>query len=120
MKSKMLMASTITATAYTIYLICYFIGVIASANGSEEAIGGGIAALLVTPHMILFLIGSIFGWIALILKKSWPALIAAISYSVGTLCFLMYAMFGIPILILGFFGYANQQKLNKKANESHL
>jgi len=26
-------------------------------------------------------------------------------------------MFGIPLLVLGFIGYANQKKLNKKASE---
>ena len=37
----------------------------------------------------------------------------AILYSVGTLFFLMYAMFGIPILVLGFVGYSKQKKLNR-------
>lgn len=111
-RSKMLAVATILATAYTIYLICYFVGGTASAEGTE-ALAGAIATALVMPHMILFLIGVIFGWIGLLLKKSWGALVSAILYSVGTLFFLAYAMFGVPILILGFVGYAKQKKLNK-------
>ena len=117
-RSKMLGIATILATAYTVYLICYFVGGTASASGTE-ALAGTIATALVTPHMIMFLIGAIFGWIGFLLKKSWGALVAAILYSVGTLLFLAYAMFGIPILILGFIGYAKQRKINKQivANE---
>ena len=102
------------ATAYTIYLFCHFIGGTASADGAVEAAAGVIATALVMPHMIMFLIGIIFAWIGLVFKKAWGALVAAILYSVGTLFFLAYAMFGVPILILGFIGYANQRKINRK------
>ena len=64
----------------------------------------------------MFLIGAVFGWLGYLLKQSWAALVGAILYSVGSLLFLAYIMFGAPILILGFVGYANQKKLNKKAS----
>ncbi len=115
-RSIMLWIATIFASAYSVYLICYFVGGTASSSGTE-ALGGAIATALVTPHMIMFLIGAIFGWIGIFVKKSWAALVAAILYSVGTILFLLYAMFGAPILILGFIGYANQKKLNKKIAE---
>ncbi len=117
-RSIMLAVATILATAYTVYLICYFVGGTASATGTTEVVSGAIATALVTPHMIMFLIGAIFGWIGLLLKKSWGALVAAILYSVAAVLFLLYAMFSVPILIFGFIGYANQKKLNKKNQES--
>lgn len=113
-RSIVLLIGTVLATAYTVYLFCYFLGATASADGAE-AIGGAIATALVTPHAIMFLIGAVFGWLGVLIKKSWAALVAAILYSVGTLLFLAYAMFGVPILILGFVGYANQKKINKSA-----
>lgn len=112
-RSIMLLISVILSTAYTVYLISYFVGGTASASGTD-AIAGGIATAFVTPHMLLFLLGSVFGLIGYLVKKPWGALVAAILYSVGTLLFLMYAMFGIPLLILGFIGYANQRKLNMR------
>ena len=108
--------ATISATAYAVYLFVYFFGAVANSDGAE-AIGGVIATALVTPHTIMFLIGAIFGWLGVFLKKTWAALTAAILYAVSTLLFLTYAMFGIPILIFGFIGYANQKKLNKKSVE---
>ena len=107
-RSIMLWVATVLATAYSINLICYFVGGTASSSGTD-ALAGAIATTLVTPHMIMFLIGAVFGWIGLLAKKAWSALVAAILYSVGTVLFLAYAMFGAPILILGFIGYANQR-----------
>ena len=112
-RSIALALATIFAVGYTVYLFCYFIGGTASADGAAEAIGGAIATALVTPHAITFLIGAIFGCIGLFLRKSWAALVAAILYSAATL------MFGVPILVLGFVGYANQKKINKKLAENN-
>lgn len=113
MRSKMLSFATIIATVYAIYLITYFSGSTINAENGAEAAGGAIATALVMPHMIMFIIGAVFGWIGVLAKKSWAALIAAILYSVGTVLFPLYFMFGVPILILGFIGYAMQKKLNK-------
>ncbi len=112
MRSKTLCVANIFSTAYAIYLIAYFFGGTMSASGAE-AVGGAIATALVTPHMLMFLIGAVFGWLGFFLKKNWAALVAAILYSVGTLFFIAYFMFGAPILILGFIGFANQKKLNR-------
>ena len=113
-RSKILAIATILATVYTIYLICYFVGGTVSADGTD-ALAGAIATALIAPHMVLFLIGAIFGWVGFVFKKAWGALVAAILYSVGTLLFLAYIMFGAPILILGFIGYAKQKKINNQA-----
>ncbi len=111
-RSKVLLVATALATVYVVYLITYFFGTTANAEGAE-ALGGAIATALVMPHMIMFLVGAVFGWIGVFARKSWAALVGAILYSCGTLFFLMYAMFGVPILILGFIGYSKQKKLNK-------
>ena len=113
MRSKILCVANILATAYAVYLISYFGGGVMQAEGAE-AVGGAIATALVTPHMIMFVIGAVFGWVGFVGKKSWGALVAAILYSVGTLFFLVYFMFGVPILVLGFVGYSMQKKLNAK------
>ena len=111
-RSKTLFIATALATIYAVYLISYFFGGTTSADGAE-AVGAAIATALVMPHMTMFLIGAIFGWIGFFLKATWSALVAAILYSVGTLLFLAYFMFGAPILILGFVGYSKQKKINK-------
>lgn len=111
MRSKILFTASTLAAIYSLYLVFYFSGTTLNSDG-VEAIGGAIASALIAPHMIMFLIGAIFGWVGFIFKKAWAALVAAILYSVGTVFFLMYAMYGVPIMILGFIGYAKQAKLN--------
>lgn len=80
---------------------------------SGEEIGGAIATALVTPHMVVVGIGAIFSWLGFFLKKSWGALVGAILYCVGALLFLVYAIFCIPLIVLGFVGYSKQKKLAK-------
>ena len=116
-RSVILIIATILATAYTTYLLCYFIGGTVTSDGTE-ALSGAIATALVMPHAILLLIGAVFGWIGTLAKKAWAALVAAILYSVAAVMFLAYFMFSVPILILGFIGYANQKKINKKVAEA--
>lgn len=74
MRSKVLCVSNILSTAYVIYLMVYFFSGIADSSGAE-AVGRAFAAALVVPHIILFLIGAVFGWLGFILKKSWAALV---------------------------------------------
>ncbi len=119
-RSIMLGIVTLLATAYTIYLFCYFVGGTVSSSDAAEAIGGAIATALVLPHAVMFLIGAIFGWLGYLLKQTWAALVAAILYSVGTLLFLAYFMFGAPLLIMGFIGYVNQKKLSKRNKQAEI
>lgn len=115
-RSKVLIVATVLATLYAVYLICYFMDASTAADTSE-AVGGMIATALVTPHMAVMLIGAIFGWLGVFLKKTWAALVAAILYAVAAVLFFMYIMFSAPILILGFVGYANQKKINNSNGE---
>lgn len=118
-RSIALMIATVLATVYAIYLIAYFYGVNKNADGAAEALGGAIATAMVTPHMVMFAIGAVFGWLSVFMKANWSALVAAILYTVGTVLFFAYFMFGAPILILGFIGYANQKKLNAAPAETN-
>ena len=110
-RSKVLFVSTIVAFLYTIYLIAYVSSAMSSAKDSAEALGVGIAAALLTPHMIMLAIGTLFSFIALLTKKSWAALVALILFIIGAIVFLLYIMFTLPIIILSIFGYTNQRKL---------
>ena len=112
-RSKVLFIGALLATMYTIYLMAHFGSSMASSD-SAEAIGGAIATVLVTPHMLLTGLGAIFSWIGFGIKKNWGALVGAILYSVGAILFIPYAMFSIPLIVLGFVGYAKQKKINKK------
>lgn len=112
-RSKILLVCAILATIYSLYLIFYF-GSSMTSSDSAEAVGGAIATALVTPHMICMTVGTIFSWLGFLLRKSWCALVGAILYCVSALLFMLYAIFCIPMIILGFVGYAKQRKILKE------
>lgn len=111
-RSKVLFVSSLITTAYVIYLMVHF-GSSFFAEDSAEVVGGALATALVTPHMFFLGLGVVFSWIGFFFKKSWAALVAAILYCVGAILFLMYALFVVPSIILGFVGYSKQKKLSK-------
>ena len=111
-RSKVLFVCAILATIYSLYLIFYF-GSSMTSSDSAEAIGGAIATALVTPHMIFMTVGAIFSWLGFLLRKPWCALVGAILYCVSALLFMLYLFFCIPMIILGFIGYAKQRKILK-------
>jgi hypothetical protein len=114
-RSKVLFVSSLLISAYVIYLMYYFGSSMFVSDGTE-ALGGAIATALVTPHMLVLGLGAVFSWIGFFFKKSWAALVAAILYCAGAILFLMYALFVVPSIILGFIGYAKQKHINQSNN----
>ena len=112
-RSKVLFVGSLLATIYVIYLIIYFSGSMQS-NDTSEALGGATA--LVTPHMLMMGLGAIFSWVGFGLRKAGFALVGAILYSVAAIIFLVYAPICIPMIVLGFVGYAKQLKISKNIN----
>ena len=114
-KSKLLLASGIIGTLYLIYLISYFSGGVVSTDGAE-AIGAGIAAALVTPHMVCVGVAVIFNWLGWALKARWAALVAGIMYAVSIVCMFMYAMFVVLEMSFCFVAFA---KMKHKTDDSN-
>lgn len=97
-------------TLYSIYLLAYF------ADTAAGSIGGSIATMMVTPHMLMCVLGSFFAWIAFFNNKRGMALTAAIMFCVAAVMFTMYAELCIPEIILGFIGYVRIGKILNKEN----
>ncbi len=64
-------------------------------------------------HIVVFPLGCVIAWISYIAKKSGGAKFAATLYLIGTICFPIYLIFGLPITIIGFIGSGKQKKINK-------
>ncbi len=111
-RSKVLFVSAVLAVIYSIYLVTYFLGVNSSATSDTEIIGGALATAMVMPHMALMVIGSIFSVLGFFKRKPGFALAAAILITVAAVLFMLYAMFALPIAILGYVGYSKQKKIN--------
>jgi hypothetical protein len=111
-RSKLSFISLVLAIAYAIYAISYFAGVNANAGTDSEAIGAGIATLLVMPSIFIAGIGVILGLIGFFNRSTGLQLTAAILYSVAALFFILYALFLVPSIVLAFMGWNQQKKIN--------
>lgn len=111
-RSKAAFWATLLATAYGIYAFVYWLGANSSSTDTAEAVGAGIATLLVLPHLLVTWLAIIFGLIGFFGRKAGFQLTAAILYAVGAVLFFLYAIFLLPSIVLGFVGYSVQKKIN--------
>ena len=133
-RSKTLFVSNILATLYSVYLLWTFGGAVIKAGGMDfidalaeyfetafsllDMIGASSTTLgllytilvLLTIHIVAFVLGCIIGWVAFGIKK--PGKGAAVLYLIGTICFPLYLFFGLPITIVAFVGSKKQKKIN--------
>lgn len=110
-KSVLLLISAIIGVAYIIYSISYWGGANSGASGAE-AIGAGIATVLVMPHLIctgLAVLFNILGWA---MSRRGFALTGGILYAVAMIVFPLYFMFVLIEVVLSFIGFARLKKLN--------
>jgi hypothetical protein len=114
-RSILTLISLVLAIAYTVYILSYFVSANAASGTDAEAIGAGLATLLVLPSVFVLGIGVILGLIGFFNRSAGLQLTAAILYSVAGLLFLLYAFFLVPSIVLGFMGWNQQKKINAKA-----
>lgn len=112
MRSKTLIISSILGVAYSLYLLFYFFGTMSGDINDAEAVGGAIATLLVTPHIVMVILSTIFNILSVALKKAGFALVAGILFSVSGILLPLYLLFVIPMIVLSFVGYAKMKKFN--------
>lgn len=111
-KSVLLLISAILGVLYAIFIVTYFAGVGSGADGAAEAIGAGIATMLVMPHMICAVLAAIFNVLGWGMSSRGFSLTGAILYAVAAVLFPVYAMFVLIQMILSFIGFARLKKLN--------
>lgn len=132
-RSKALFVSNILATLYSAYLLwalgssynrswaerilyqqwgAYFklafdlLGISSAAMNYLYAI-----TILLCLHIVTFVLGCLMGWIAYAGKKSGIAKFAATLYLIGTICFPIFLIFGLPITIVGSLAAASKSEL---------
>lgn len=95
---------------YICFSIPYWMNSQTGVNDVFEAIGVGIAATMVLPHLICAILAVIFNVLATLIMKPGFALTGAILYAVSMVLFLPYFMFVIIEMILSFVGFARMKK----------
>ena len=105
-KSKCLLISWILGVLYVLYLIGYIVNTNASLTETAEAIGAGIATVIIMPHLICTVLAVIFNILGWAMNKRGFALTGAILYTVALVLMPLYFMFVIIQMILSYVGFA--------------
>lgn len=105
-KSKCLLISWILGVLYVLYLIGYIVNTNASMTETAEAIGAGIATVIIMPHLICTVLAVIFNVLGWAMNKRGFALTGAILYTVALVLMPLYFMFVIIQMILSYVGFA--------------
>ncbi len=116
------------ALVFAIFGVLYSVGLIVAWSSSQAAItdlfttdpflaglgtvAGGVASIVLLPHFISSLFGSVLAVAGFFSRNDGLLLAAAILLSVALAMFFLSSVFLLPVVILGFFGYANQRRLN--------
>ena len=116
-KSKLLLVAAVIGTIYFVYLFAYFTGTITSAHGAK-AIGAGLAAAIVAPHITCVGIAVIFNWIGWALKARWAALVAGIMYAVAMVCMFLYAFGVILEMVFCFVAFTKMKHIKTEVPEN--
>lgn len=95
-----------------LYLIVYLINANASMVETAEAIGAGIATVIVMPHLICTVLAVIFNILGWAMNKRGFALTGAILYTVALVLMPLYFMFVIIQMILSYVGFAKLKTIN--------
>lgn len=117
-KSKLLLVALVLSALYMAYSAWYWFGGGAAASvGSDSAsqAGGVLAAAIVTPHLLLALLGLVFNALGFAMNKRGFALTAGILYAVSMVLFPMYFFFVLIQMILCFVAFAKMRKAAKAA-----
>lgn len=109
-RSVLLLIAGIIGILYLIYSISYWGGANSGTEDAAEAIGAGIATVLVMPHLVCTGIAVIFNVLAWAIRSRPFALVAGILYAVAMVLFFMYFMFVIIEMVLCFVAFAKMKK----------
>lgn len=108
-KSILLLISAILGVLYAVYIVSYFASNTVNQTDAAASVGAGLAAAIVTPHMVCAALAAIFNVLGWAMNKRGFALTGAILYAVALALFPVYFMFVIIQMLLSFVGFARMK-----------
>lgn len=111
-RSKLALISLILGALYLFYIINYFLNAPGTAATSSEAVGVGLAATIVLPHMVSTAIAVLMNALGYFMNMRGFVLAGAILYTVAIVLFPLYFMFVIIQAILSYVAFAKMKKTN--------
>lgn len=78
-------------------------------------VASGVASIVLLPHFFSSVAASILAVIGFLAKNDGLVLASAVLLTVATALFFVAALWLVPVLVVGFWGYSIQRRINHKA-----
>jgi hypothetical protein len=75
-------------------------------------VAGGVASIVLLPHFISTVFASVLAILGFLTRNDGFILAAAILFSVALSLFFLSGLLLLPVVVMGFIGYASQRRLN--------
>ena len=120
-RSKVVLVFAVLSAAYTVVLSVLWSSAQSTLTELFETdpllaglgtVAGGLASIVLLPHFISVVFGSILAVVGFLTRNDGFVLAAATLLSVAVAMFFLSGLLLLPVVILGFIGYANQRRLN--------
>ncbi len=111
---KSLKIGTVLSIMYIILAWYSIFSGVSDIQSDAEALGAGLAMMVIIPHLIVATIGGIFNVVGLKIQKRGFILTAAILYSVAIVLCIFWAFALIPGMIFMWVGYAKMKSSKEK------
>ena len=110
-RSKIAFLSILLALAYCIYFFVSYKEAINQDNQDQNIILE-LLFILALPHIGAVILALFLDVLGFMLKNQQLLLVSSIFFLIGSVLFILYAMFVFPIAIITFIGFRNQRKIN--------
>jgi len=111
-RSMMLFITMILGIAYAVFILFSF-KELSDQAAEEDNIFIAFFAIFLIPHIVVTLLATLLIVCSFIFKNPTLALVSSIFYLLAAVLFVIYGIFLIPVVILGFIAYARQKRLSK-------
>ena len=110
-RSKIAFLSIFLSLAYCIYFFVSYKEAI-NQDGQDQNIILELLFILALPHIGAVIIALFLDVLGFLLKNHQLLLVSSIFFLIGSVLFILYAMFVFPIAIITFIGYRKQKTIN--------
>ena len=120
-RSKVVLVFAVLGALYTVVLAVLWSGAQSALTelfltdpwlAGLGTVAGGVASIVLLPHFISAVFASVLGLVGFFTRNDGFILASAIVFTLAVAMFFLSGFFLVPVVVLGFIGYANQRRLN--------
>ena len=116
-RSPLVLISSVLGLIYASVVLDYLMNAPSVALYTDFLRGTGLAMVFAWPHVLTAAVGSILGLVGFFRRSTQQIFASSVLFSAAAAVYLVWAVFLVPSIILGFLGNSSQKKINSGQSE---